>query len=119
MQNKRETGRTAEDRAIEHIRLLGGTVLERNYYFHGGEIDLIALDSYMGETYLCFIEVKFRHDACLGYPEESVTRNKQLKILRGARDYMCRKHTDPRTPVRFDVISILGDDIKWIKNAFT
>jgi putative endonuclease len=117
--NKRKKGSLAEDRACEHIGLLGGTVICRNYYFHTGEIDIIALDRYLGETYLCFIEVKYRKDASLGFPEEAVTRSKQQKILQGAKVFMNHKRIEPSVPVRFDVVSILGDDIKWIKNAFS
>ncbi len=105
--------------AVDKIRAAGGRVIERNFYFKGGEIDLILRDNWLGEDYLCFAEVKYRENTEDGYPEEAVTLSKQKKIVKGAKVYLNYRKYSTDTPVRFDVISILNDEVKWIKNAFT
>ena len=116
----RAIGKRGEDLAAEMIRAQGGRVIESNFFFKGGEIDLIVKDRWMGEDYLCFVEVKLRENTDAGYPEEAVTLTKQKKIIKGALTYMnYRKISHNTTPIRFDVVAILGDEVKWIKNAFT
>lgn len=115
MQNKRSLGLLKEELAAEYIISQGAKILTRNYYFRGGELDLIAKD---GE-YLCFIEVKYRKSSSFGFPEEAVTYAKQKKILTGARLYLYQNHMREDTPCRFDVVSVCGNEINWIKNAFT
>ena len=85
-----------------------------NFKSRFGEIDIIAKDA---ET-LVFIEVKYRKSSSFGYPEEFVNLKKQHKILQTARYFMLKSHSDVETPIRFDVVSILGDKIKVIKDAF-
>ena len=77
-------------------------------------MDIIAYDS----EYLCFIEVKYRKDLSDGYPEEAVDAKKAQRITKCALYYMNMCGLPETTPCRFDVVSILGDDIKLIKNAF-
>ena len=72
----------------------------------------------MDGEYLCFIEVKYRKDLSDGYPEEAVDLNKARRITRSAMLYMNMCGLEETTPCRFDVVSILGDEIKLIKNAF-
>lgn len=114
MENKRSLGQEKEELAAEYLISQGAKIIERNYYFRGGELDLIAKD---GE-YLCFIEVKYRKSSSFGFPEEAVTYAKQRKILKGARLYLYQNHFKKDTPCRFDVVSITGNEINWIKNAF-
>jgi len=114
VENKRSIGCLMEEKAEAYIKEHGGKVIARNYFFKGGELDVIAWD----KEYLCFIEVKYRADNRLGFPEEAVTRQKQQKIIRGARSYMYQHKIPFDTPCRFDVISILGEDTVWIKDAF-
>ena len=93
-------------------------VLERNFTCRAGEIDLIALD---GE-YIAFVEVKFRSSSNFGWAAEHVTRSKQVKILRAAKNYLKYHAHSPTQVFRFDVISIdrAGNttDVRWIKDAF-
>ncbi|MBR6643727.1 MAG: YraN family protein [Lachnospiraceae bacterium] len=115
MQNKRRVGTEKEELAIAYLEEQGATILSRNFFFHGGEVDLIAWD---GE-YLCFIEVKYRKTLSFGYPEEAVTVTKQRKILKGARVFLHQNHYAVDTPCRFDVISIYKEEISWLKDAFS
>lgn len=112
--NKRAIGKRGEEVAIQYLLKQGVLLLDQNFYFSGGEIDLIVKD---GE-YICFIEVKYRTNTKLGYPSESVGITKQRKIRFGARQYLYRHHQLESTPCRFDVISIIDQEITWIKNAF-
>lgn len=112
--NKRALGKQMEEKAVQYIQSLGATVLCTNYYFYGGELDIIAKE----QEYLCFIEVKYRRNTKLGFPEEAINLKKQRKILQGAKVYLYRNGLSEETPCRFDVISILNQEITWIKNAF-
>ncbi|MGN0484542.1 MAG: YraN family protein [Lachnospiraceae bacterium] len=112
--NMRKTGTEQEKKAAEYLQQQGYRILEQNYRCRQGEIDLIAKD---GE-YLVFVEVKYRTQDSCGEPAEAVTAYKQRKISRTALFY-CMKHSLPEdTPCRFDVVSILGDQIELIQNAF-
>lgn len=112
--NKRDVGKQGEETAKQFLLQKGIPILEENFYFHGGEIDLIAKE----EEYICFIEVKYRTDTKSGYPEEAVNRTKQHRIRLGAGQYLYQKQLPTETACRFDIISILGQEITWIKNAF-
>ena len=115
MQNKRSLGNQKEELAVAYVKEQGAVLLDRNVYFHGGELDLVAKD---GE-YICFIEVKYRKSTLFGSPEEAVTLAKQKKIIRGAQLYLYQNKYPSDTPCRFDVISIYQEEITWLKDAFT
>ena len=114
----REKGRKYEDMAADFINKNGGKVIDRNFYFKGGEIDIIARDYYLGQDYLCFIEVKQRKNTDAGHPLEAITPAKRNKIIKGAKSYLNYKKYPPDTNVRFDAVSILGNEITWVRNAF-
>ena len=57
-----------------------------------------------GQT-LVFVEVKARATAEFGTAAEAVTRRKQLRLVRMARDYLARAAIVDR-PCRFDVVAI-------------
>lgn len=114
MQNKRSLGTEKEELAIEYLKNQGAVLLARNFYFHGGELDLIVKD----KDYLCFVEVKYRKSKSYGFPEEAVTKTKQKKMIQGAKVYLYQNHYASDTPCRFDVISIYQEEITWIKDAF-
>lgn len=110
---KRAIGVKGETQAIQYLQKNGYLVRERNYKNKIGEIDIIAIDG----DYTCFIEVKKRETKVFGLPREAVTYQKQQKIRKTATYYMLKNKLFD-SPVRFDVIDILGDDITLIKNAF-
>ena len=67
--SSRERGAYYETQARLQLEKAGYKILEQNYRFRKGEIDLIARD---GE-YLCYIEVKFRQGGhCLLYTSRCV-----------------------------------------------
>lgn len=112
--NKRSLGSEKEQIAAEYLKKQGYRILEMNFRCRQGEIDLIGCDG----KYLVFIEVKYRTDGRAGAPEESVTRAKQRTILQVAKYYLYRHRLSECTPCRFDVVGIVGDEIRLIRDAF-
>lgn len=114
MMNKRKVGTDQETLAANYLKRQGVRILERNFRSRRGEIDLIGRD----QEYLVFIEVKYRSSAAQGYPEEAVSYSKQKNICRTANYYRCIRHVPMKTAIRYDVIAIEGEQIRWVKNAF-
>lgn len=112
--NKRMLGSEYEQRAAEYLAGQGLTILGRNYRCRQGEIDLIAGDG----SYLVFVEVKYRSDVSKGDPAEAVGFHKQQRIRAAARYYLYQNRYGEDTPCRFDVIAILNEEIRWIRDAF-
>ncbi|MEG0812722.1 MAG: YraN family protein [Clostridium sp.] len=113
-QNNRATGRFYEEQASAFLNGLGYKILEHNFYCRSGEIDLIARDG----RYLVFIEVKYRATGERGDPAESVDLKKQKKIINTARYYLLTHNYEECIPCRFDVVAILKNEIRVIKDAF-
>ncbi|MQN00565.1 MAG: YraN family protein [Lachnospiraceae bacterium] len=110
--NKRDIGKEYEKLACDFLERHGQSIIERNYHCKVGEIDIISSE---GDT-LCFVEVKYRSSLRYGYPEETVDKRKQRKICRAALYYMTLH--DYQGKVRFDVVSIVPDRIRLLRNAF-
>jgi putative endonuclease len=93
----------------------GCLIIETNFRTKIGEIDLICWDG----AVLSFVEVRKRKNAHFGGAAASVTLTKQLKIRRTASWYLKVSQLDRAPPVcRFDVVSITGLKLDWIKAAF-
>lgn len=114
MENRRHHGAEQETAACQYLEKQGYTILERNYFVQGAELDIIAMDGQV----LCFIEVRSRHDSLRGHPLETVTPAKQRNIIRAAKYYIMRNQPD--CPMRFDVVGIVENpyEITLVKNAF-
>jgi len=112
--NNRATGSRYETLARQYLESQGVTVVAQNFRTRQGEIDLIGRDG----RYLVFFEVKYRKDPAKGDPSEAVGSLKQHRIREAARYYLYSRRLPEETPCRFDVISILGGQIRWIKQAF-
>lgn len=112
--NKRQLGSRYEERAAACLEGRGWRVLERNYRCKQGEIDLICRD---GRS-LVFVEVKYRSGRGFGAPAEAVDRKKQLRIKNAALYYLYSHRLAEDTPCRFDVVSILGEQMELIQDAF-
>lgn len=114
MENKREIGSRYEAMAAAYLEARGYEILERNYRDRFGEIDLIARDG----KCLVFLEVKYRKDLKKGDPLEAVDYRKQQRIRNTARRYLYCRHSGQEPPCRFDVVAILGREIRLIQDAF-
>lgn len=93
----------------------GLTVLERNYRTRVGEIDLIAKSP---DGVIVFAEVKYRRSDRYGLPEEAVGIKKQETIRRTAIWYLRERKMSPETAMRFDVIAMDSNEIRWYRDAF-
>ena len=105
-------GPEGESRAATHLASLGLRVAERNFRCRQGEIDLIAWDG----PVLVFVEVKTRSGRGCGAPEEAVSATKQRRLRQVALWYLARLGYEPEC--RFDVVSIMGDEITHFRAAF-
>lgn len=114
MANNRKIGSDKEKLAVEYLKKYNIDILAMNYRTKQGEIDIIGKD---GEC-IVFIEVKYRSSTTYGYPEEAVNISKQRKIRSVATYFMITHNISMDSQVRFDVISILGNQINHIRNAF-
>ena len=112
--NKRKVGQEYEALAEKYLQQHGCKILERNYRNRSGEIDLIVLD---GET-IVFVEVKFRKTLHAGTPLEAVNFRKQKQICKVSDYYRLTHGISEFCALRFDVISVLDDEVTWLKNAF-
>ena len=100
--NRRTKGTQGEDIAVEYLQNKGLTILERNFRFERGEIDIVAEE----HGALIFIEVKTRRSRSFGEPEEAVTPAKRKQIRRVAEGYLFTKEIFDKE-CRFDVVTIL------------
>lgn len=91
----------------------GYVVLDRNWRVREGEIDLVV----GRDGAVVFCEVKTRSSDVFGPPSAAVTLAKQrrLRVL-GAK--WLAASARPPTDIRFDVASVIGDEIEVIENAF-
>lgn len=118
--NKIELGKKGEEIAVKFLKYEGFEIIEQNYRYGKGEIDIIARDP--SDNYLAFVEVKTRQNLDYGEPEYAITKNKQRQIRKIAELYLYDKEIE-ELDCRFDVIAILLEDInnpsiKHYVNAF-
>jgi putative endonuclease len=115
--NRRKQGNDGEDRAARFLQQKGMKILERNFRFERGEIDLVAEE---GDE-LVFIEVKARWSNTYGSPEDAVTEKKQEQIRAVAEGYLFKHDIDDR-PCRFDIVAIEYQngtmEIRHVRDAF-
>ena len=114
---KTDSGKAGEDYIARWLEERGYHILARNYHSRFGEIDIIAQQG----PYLAFVEVKAREENSLVSPFESITPQKQRKILATAKAYLQRHPCDLQP--RFDAAAvylkngkIVGED--YLENAF-
>ena len=112
--NKREKGAQKEEQVCAYLLSKGVKIAERNFRCMQGEIDIIGYDG----KFLVFFEVKYRSSRSMGSAAEAVGFTKQRKICRVADYYRMIHRCNDDTPVRFDVVAIDGEHLRWIKNAF-
>ena len=116
MAKHNETGKKGEEIAARFLAEKGYIILNSNWYFGKGELDIIAKK----DNIMVFVEVKTRESNTFGEPETFVTRKKQKQLVKTADAYIQLKNIDLES--RFDVISvILGKNdfkINHIEDAF-
>jgi len=122
VQQSRAVGDLGESIACEYLQKEGYRILDQNYRFRNGEIDLIARYG----DFLVFVEVKTADLSQgnfhpFGPPETWLTRRKQLFLFRSAEYYLWKKGLSGSN-CRFDLIAIRlfrdGPRIDHYPNAF-
>ena len=110
-------GDEGEQQALNYLQKLGLKLVTRNFRQRGGEIDLIMQD----DSTLVFIEVRLRQSAQFGSALESVTHQKQQRLIKTVQYYL-QQNVRQYPAYRFDVIGItpVSNDFKinWVKDAF-
>ena len=65
---------------------------------------------------LVFVEVRLRASARFGGAAASISAAKRRRIIFAARLFLMRLPSPP--PCRFDVITVEGSEVQWLKAAF-
>jgi len=118
-QGSKAIGDAAEARALAHLQAQGLTLVQRNYRVahgpraRGGEIDLVMRAA---DGTLVFVEVRARRSATHGGAGASVTASKQRALVLAAQHFLLRLDRVP--PCRFDVVTLDGAHIEWLRAAF-
>ena len=117
----RDSGQQAEQTACDYLQQHGLVLLEQNYHCRRGEVDLIMRD----DKTLVFVEVRARRSDRFGSALESITANKQSRIIATAQHYLQQNRLQQNC--RFDVVALriaqtaesqqhqVSD---WIRDAF-
>ena len=130
--HRQSLGKWGEALAADYLIQHGYLIVERNVHTPYGEIDLIAMQPVSSDDFsehqhhtnmLVFVEVKTRASLAYGYPEESVTIEKQEHLLAAAQHYL-QQHPEYEGNWRMDVIAIWRSpksekiEIRHFENAF-
>ncbi|PKL45389.1 MAG: YraN family protein [Candidatus Riflebacteria bacterium HGW-Riflebacteria-2] len=100
---RKQLGNRGEDLALTHLEALGMRLVDRNYRWRGGEIDLIMRDG----NILVFAEVRSKSGVGHGTPLETINYKKRRQIERCARQYLAHKKVSPDVCCRFDAVGVL------------
>lgn len=101
--NKKKYGKYGEELARGYLINNGFEIIERNYTFGRGEIDIIAKE----KECLVFVEVKYRKSYKFGQPEYSISKRKLEQIKKIASAYLYEKEIRD-TDCRIDVVTIVN-----------
>ncbi len=115
---RKDTGALGEKLARDFLKKRGYHILETNYRYPEGEVDIVARH----KDCLVFVEVRTKRSLEFGSPEESITKTKMEKLRVAAARY--RQTHDNLPPTwRIDVVAIELDQrgkpsrIELIENA--
>jgi putative endonuclease len=107
-------GVAAERRAARHYRLRGWTILGRNVWAGGNELDLIARRG----RRLRFVEVKEKGGTGWGDPLEMVTAEKQRRVRRAAAVWLAAHPELGELTMGFDVVAVREGKLQRVEDAF-
>lgn len=116
-QARQRLGIDGEAMACAELEGLGYSISATRYRNRFGEIDIVADD----HGTVVFVEVKTKTDCSFSDPVESVTKQKQRRLVSMAEQYVAYHRLD-NVPCRFDVVtvdaSIVPPRITHYKDAF-
>ncbi len=84
MKNTQNIGRMGENLAVQHLINQKFDIIARNFYCKYGEIDIIAEKN----NTIYFFEVKTRYENSINYPAESITYQKQQRLIKSALTFL-------------------------------
>ena len=111
-------GKIGEVKARKFLKARGYKILKSNYRTFFGEIDAVARK----DGFIVFVEIKTRVSSSLGPPYLSVTRLKQIHIIKSALLYL-KRYKIVDSEWRIDIVSVKLDyahrvgSIELIENA--
>jgi putative endonuclease len=115
----RRIGDEAERQAEAWLMRHGLELVTRNYRVargpsaRGGEIDLVMRDT---DGTLVFVEVRARRAEDHAGAGATVTPAKRRRVVFAARHFIAAM--SPLPPCRFDVVTLDGDRLEWLRGAF-
>ncbi len=111
--NKKEFGKIGESVACKYLKKKNYEIIDTNFFFRGGEIDIIAFDTEKNE--LVFFEIKSRANKKYGLPSEAVNSTKIDHIIKGIKTY-CMLKKPIYEFIRIDVLEMFYKDGKFYIN---
>ena len=112
---QQRVGFTSEKAAEKYLKKHGLKTILKNFSCKLGEIDIIMRD----QDTIVFVEVRSRQNQNYANSLESVTPEKQRRIIKTALYYLQTTNQVDKVDCRFDVIGIdHASNLTWIKNAF-
>lgn len=107
MAAKDELGKAGEERAAQHLRSLGYTVIARNWRCAQGEIDIVAVQG----AHLAVVEVKTRRSSAFGHPFDAIDARKRRRLWKLAMAWVAENPEAAHgRDVRLEAIGIIGSD---------
>ncbi|MFC2088632.1 YraN family protein [Calditrichota bacterium] len=100
--NKQILGKKGEELAAKHLRQKGYNIVERNYRFGKGEIDIIC----QSDDDLIIVEVKSVRVKGFGSGEERITPRKQKILIDTTYAFLDQNNQYQDFGVRFDVVVV-------------
>lgn len=94
-----ETGKNGEELAVQWLEQNGYSILHQNWRYSHFEIDIIATKKEVTH----FIEVKTRRGNKYGEPEQAVSKQKMMNLMRAAENYLQK---NPCKRVQFNILAI-------------
>lgn len=103
--SRQTVGMQGEQLATRYLSNNGYEIRAQNWRSgKSGEIDVIAYHPV--QDILVFVEVKTRRTLAFGTPLESITPQKQQRIVHVCEQYLQQYPPAPQTRIRFDVIGV-------------
>ncbi|MCL2601855.1 MAG: YraN family protein [Treponema sp.] len=108
-------GQAGEEQAAAFLEEKGLQILERNFRFLRGEVDIIALD----RQTLVFAEVKTYSAYEIDALEYAIDNKKQRKIIETSKYFLSINRKYMYMAIRFDVLFVSPQGIVHLASAFT
>ena len=113
------SGACAEDAALRYLKKQNMSLLARNFQPAGrgmADLDLVMQER---DGTVVFVEVRLRTHTGFGGAGESISAQKQRRLIQAARYFLMRYRTVPAT--RYDVVAFEDEALTqplWLRSAF-